>query len=323
MIIYQIDQYYITPRRIFTTLDDLVKHYSQQADGLCCSLTAICPSIPPPVIGLSYKDEGEIERKSITLIKKLGDGTNGGVWEGLWNQTTPVAVRVCEVNSTDVQKLQGEIQMWKKFQHEKIVRFYAVCTVGEPIYIVTEFMKNGNLLDYLQRGEGRHMKLPQLIDVAAQVVSGMTYLEEQHYTHRNLAARTILIGEANVAKIELPVQRNEATYLPNKWTAPEAALHNKFSIKSDVWSFGIFLFELVTHGRVPYPGMTDGEVLSKVEGGYCMPPPPGCPDTLYQMMMNCWKQDPEERPLFEYLKYHLEDFFISVADMAYRILMWG
>ena len=94
------------------------------------------------------------------------------------------------------------------------------------------------------------------------------------------------------------------------WTAPEAALFRRFSVKSDVWSFGIILTELTTNGRMPYPGMTNHEVFVKVQQGYCMPPPPGCPDQLYQIMMDCWKQDPKERPTFEYLQYTLEDFYV-------------
>ena len=82
----------------------------------------------------------------------------------------------------------------------------------------------------------------------------------------------------------------------------------------------MFLTELVTHGRIPYPGMTNGEVLARVEQGYRMPPPPTCPDPLYQIMVACWKADPEERPTFEYLKYQLEDYFVSAAEEAYRVL---
>ena len=101
-----------------------------------------------------------------------------------------------------------------------------------------------------------------------------------------------------------------------RWTPPEAALFNQFSIKSDVWSYGVFLTELVTHGNVPYPGMTNGEVLARVEQGYRMPPPPGCPDSLYQIMLNCWKTTPEEQPTFEYLKHQLKDhiFYQQLKD---------
>ena len=139
----------------------------------------------------------------------------------------------------------------------------------------------------------------------------------------------MLVGEGNIVKIaDFGLARvivdeytaREGGKFPIKWTAPEAALYNRFSIKSDVWSFGILISELITHGRIPYPGMTNGEVLAKVEQGYRMPPPPGCDEPLYQIMLDCWKPDPDERPTFEYLKFHLEDYFVSAADVAYRML---
>lgn len=99
------------------------------------------------------------------------------------------------------------------------------------------------------------------------------------------------------------------TRFPIKWTAPEAANYSKFSIKSDVWSFGILLTELVTYGRIPYPGMTNAEVLHQVEHGYRMPCPPNCPDRLYDIMLECWHSDPMKRPTFETLQWKLEDFF--------------
>ena len=151
----------------------------------------------------------------------------------------------------------------KKLRHPKLIQLYAVCTLEEPIYIITELMKNGSLLEHLQ-GKGRTLKLPQLIDMSAQIASGMAYLESQNYIHRDLAARNVLVGENNIVKIadfglarlikEDEYEARVGARFPIKWTAPEAANYSKFSIKSDVWSFGILLTELVTYGRIPYPG---------------------------------------------------------------------
>lgn len=115
----------------------------------------------------------------------------------------------------------------------------------------------------------------------------------------DLAARNVLVGDNNIAKVadfglarvivENEYTAHEGAKFPIKWTAPEAALRNKFSVKSDVWSFGILLTEVVTYGRIPYPGMTNAEVLQQLEGGYRMPAPPGCPELLYQIMLDCWK----------------------------------
>eukprot|EP00057_Strongylocentrotus_purpuratus_P017869 XP_011672343.1 PREDICTED: proto-oncogene tyrosine-protein kinase Src [Strongylocentrotus purpuratus] len=98
---------------------------------------------------------------------------------------------------------------------------------------------------------------------------------------------------------------------PIKWTAPEAALHGRFTIKSDVWSFGILMTEIVTFGRIPYPGMTNREVLDQVDLGYRMPKMHHCPDSLYEIMLKCWHKDPQQRPTFEFLHFCLDDYFVS------------
>ena len=165
-------------------------------------------------------------------MRKLGHGQFGEVWEGLWNNTTPVAIKslkqgndsnilfgsvLCYIiavrffsklflattkrfvlsGTMDPGDFLAEAQIMKKLRHPKLIQLYAVCTLEEPIYIITELMKNGSLLDFLQ-GKGRTLKLPQLIDMAAQIASGMAYLESQNYIHRDLAARNVLVGENNV-----------------------------------------------------------------------------------------------------------------------------
>ena len=249
----------------------------------------------------------------------------------------------------DPRDFLTEAQIMKKLRHPKLIQLYAVCTLEEPIYIITELMKNGSLLEYLQ-GKGRTLKLPQLIDMAAQIASGMAYLETQNYIHRDLAARNVLVGENNIVKIadfglarlikEDEYEARVGARFPIKWTAPEAANYSKFSIKSDVWSFGILLTELVTYGRIPYPGrfqtfhlsylndnqpttyltfpgMTNAEVLLQVEHGYRMQAPQGCPSQLYDIMTECWLKDPMKRPTFETLQWKLEDFY-TLSDSEYR-----
>ncbi|XP_064624330.1 tyrosine-protein kinase Src42A-like [Lineus longissimus] len=329
--IRQLDEggFFIARRVTFRTLSELVDHYSIDADGLCVNLRKPCTQIEKPqTVGLSYntKDQWEIPKESLKLMRKIGHGQFGEVYEGLWNNTTPVAIKTLKSGTMDPTDFLAEAQIMKKLRHPKLIQLYAVCTQDEPIYIVTELMRNGSLLEYLQ-GKGRTLKLPQLIDVAAQIASGMAYLESQNYIHRDLAARNILVGDQNCVKIadfglarvikEREYEARVGARFPIKWTAPEAANYNRFTIKSDVWSFGILLTEIVTYGRIPYPGMTNAEVLHQVEHGYRMPCPPGCPPALYEIMLECWKKDELERPTFETLQWKLEEFF-SLAGGDYK-----
>ncbi|XP_077545958.1 tyrosine-protein kinase Src42A isoform X1 [Haemaphysalis longicornis] len=337
--IRQLDEggFFIARRTTFRTLLELVDHYGNEADGLCVNLRKPCVQVEKPMTsGLSHstRDQWEIERSSLKFVRKLGQGQFGEVWEGLWNNTTPVAIKTLKPGTMDPKDFLAEAQIMKKLRHQKLVQLYAVCTLEEPIYIITELMKHGSLLEFLQ-GKGRSLQLPQLIDMAAQIAAGMAYLEAQNYIHRDLAARNILVGDANVVKIadfglarlikggQDEYEARVGARFPIKWTAPEAANYSKFSIKSDVWSFGILLTELVTYGRIPYPGMTNAEVLHQVEHGYRMPCPPGCPPALYEIMLETWHKDPMKRPTFETLQWKLEDFFTmegseyKEAAMAY------
>ncbi|XP_019645094.1 PREDICTED: tyrosine-protein kinase SRK2-like [Branchiostoma belcheri] len=314
-------EFYINRRTTFPDLASLVDHYSTASYGLCCTLRKPLEVIEKPQIDLCYnsKDQWEIPRESLKLIKKLGHGQFGEVWQGVWNNTTPVAIKTLKPGSMSPDAFLQEAAIMKKLRHPKLIQLYAVCTMEEPIYIVTELMSNGSLLDYLQRDKGNSLRLPELLDMATQVASGMAYLEQNNYVHRDLAARNVLCGDNNICKVaDFGLSRlmrdgeynaSEGAMFPIKWTAPEAALYSRFSIKSDVWSFGILLYELVTYGRMPYPGMTNAEVLTQVEKGYRMPCSPGCPDSLYQIMLDCWKKDECERPTFESLQWRLEDFF--------------
>ena len=265
-------------------------------------------------------EDWEIDRQQIRLVRRLGAGQFSEVWEGLWNNTTSVAVKTLKPGTMSASEFLQEAGLMKKLRHQKLIQLYAVCTREEPIYIVTELMKHGSLLEYL-RGEGRSLKLPQLINMASQVASGMTYLEEQNCIHRDLAARNILVGENLICKItdfglariidEDIYEAHTGAKFPIKWTAPDAALYNRFSIKSDVWSFGIVLWEIITYGRFPYPGMTNPQVLEALQQGYRMPCPLGCPNKLYNIMMDCWREDPDSRPTFKSLLVQLEDDFFT------------
>lgn len=318
-------QYFVSRTRSFQTLKELVDHYCRQADGLCVRLTEPCKKMEAPQThGLSYNtvDQWEIDRKSINLLKKLGAGQFGEVYEGLWNDTTAVAVKTLKPGSMDPEDFLREAQIMKRLRHAKLIQLYAVCTMEEPIYIITELMKNGSLLDYLHKDKGTTLCLSDQIEMAAQVAAGMAYLELQNYIHRDLAARNVLVGENNICKVadfglaRVFMKENENVYeakegskFPVKWTALEAIHDNKFTIKSDVWSFGILLYEIMTFGQMPYPAMTNYQVVQKLPQGYRMSRPPNCPKVMYDIMMDCWKESENDRPTFETLQWKLEDYF--------------
>ncbi|XP_077337137.1 tyrosine-protein kinase Fgr [Lithobates pipiens] len=311
--------YYITTRVQFDTVQELVQYYKEYNDGLCQLLKKACVNLKPQTLGLA-KDAWEISRDSITLDKKLGQGCFGDVWKGTWNGSTKVAVKTLKPGTMSPEAFLEEAQIMKKLRHDKLVQLYAVVS-EEPIYIVTEFMEQGSLLEFVKDGDGRYLKLPEFVDMSAQISSGMAYIERMNYIHRDLRAANILVGDNLICKIAdfglaRLIEDNEYTArqgakFPIKWTAPEAALYGRFTIKSDVWSFGILVSELVTKGRIPYPGMNNREVLDQVERGYRMPCPPSCPPSLHDLMLQCWKSDPEERPTFEYLQSFLEDYFTA------------
>ncbi|XP_061903230.1 tyrosine-protein kinase Fgr isoform X3 [Entelurus aequoreus] len=288
-------------------------------DGLCYYLTKPCHNSTPLTRGLG-RDAWEVARSTLALRRKLGQGCFGDVWMGMWNGTTKVAVKTLKPGTMSPEAFLEEAQIMKRLRHDKLVQLYAVVS-EEPIYIITEFMSQGSLLDFLKDGEGQNLKLPQLVDMAAQIAAGMAYIERMNYIHRDLRAANILVGDNLVCKIAdfglaRLIEDNEYTArqgakFPIKWTAPEAALYGRFTIKSDVWSFGILLTELITKGRVPYPGMNNREVLEQVERGYRMACAPGCPASLHELMLQCWRREADERHTFEYLQSFLEDYFTA------------
>ena len=331
-------EFFISEHRMFNSLQALVTHYQQQADELCVNLRNPCAFTPTDVSGkpvdadvsgkpvdadVSGKpvDEWEIDRSSITLVRKVMSGEFTEVWKGRWNNTRPVAVKTLKPKQNmTVDEFFQPVNLMKELRHPKLVELYGVCSKKEPVFIITEFMEYGNLLEYLHcGGKSLNLSLNQLMNMASQVAGGMAYLENRNYiVHRDLQTSNVLVGAGPICKLAIcklarvmhqdVYEGQEWEEIAIKWAAPEAALHNKFSIKSDVWSFGIVLCEIITHGKPPYPEMTDAEVKQKTQQGYHMPQSLGCQGKLYDIMLNCWQAEPANRPTFESLQQQLADF---------------
>uniref|UniRef100_A0A8D0GXV5 Tyrosine-protein kinase n=2 Tax=Sphenodon punctatus TaxID=8508 RepID=A0A8D0GXV5_SPHPU len=311
--------YYISPRITFPSINEMIKHYQKQSDGLCRRLEKVCIS-PKPQKPWD-KDAWEIPRESIKLVKKLGAGQFGEVWMGYYNNNTKVAVKTLKTGTMSVQAFLEEANLMKTLQHDRLVRLYAVVTKEEPIYIITEFMAKGSLLDFLKSDEGGKVLLPKLIDFSAQIAEGMAYIERKNYIHRDLRAANVLVSDSLMCKIAdfglaRVIEDNEYTAregakFPIKWTAPEAINYGSFTIKSDVWSLGVLLYEIITYGKIPYPGMSNADVMMALQRGYRMPRMETCPAELYDIMKSCWKDKAEERPTFDYLQSVLDDFYTA------------
>ena len=319
--------------------------FAGAANGLCRTLTKPCPKVTSFV---GFKDVWEEDRLNIELGPMIGAGNFGEVYKGLWRKRFVVAVKTLKFNDQEKrnakkeeakkEEFRKELEIMKKLRHEKLVKLWCVCTIGEPMLIVTEYMCNGSLLKYMREGEGCNLNFKEIIDMAAQIACGMKYLEGSKCVHRDLAARNILVGERNIVKIadfgfaqmlnandKLELSQDESNKFPVKWTAPEVFTVDPetglraYTIKSDVWSFGILLYELITLGANPYPGMTHPQVIYEVkENNYRMPKPQGmCTDAYYTMMLKCWHEDPNQRPTFDSLYHFFNDYFINTQP-CYR-----
>ena len=317
--------YYVATKNKFRTMSELITFYSKDANGLCHKLIRPCPK-PKPIF---WPDRGdELDRAELRQVRKIGTGCFGEVYYGCY-KNLEVAIKTLKQGTMSPQAFLEEAVIMRKCRHTNLVPLYGVCSQEEPLLIVTEYMCNGSLLDYLRNPEGQNLTLPDLMEMASQIAYGMAYLEQVKLIHRDLAARNILVGENRIVKVadfglarvieDSEYTARQGAKFPIKWTAPEAAMFGKFSIKSDVWSYGILLYELVTHGSIPYAGMHNKEVIEQVQRGYRIPKPTNCdcPDEVYIRMRECWHSDPDKRPTFEYLAGFFDTYNVS-SELTYR-----
>uniref|UniRef100_A0A8C5H765 receptor protein-tyrosine kinase n=1 Tax=Gouania willdenowi TaxID=441366 RepID=A0A8C5H765_GOUWI len=257
----------------------------------------------------------EIDVSSIHIEKVIGMGEFGEVCSGRLRlqgkREIYVAIKSLKAGYSDKQRRDflSEASIMGQFDHPNIIRLEGVVTRCKPLMIITEYMENGSLDAFLRKHDGQFTVI-QLVGMLRGIASGMKYLSDMNYVHRDLAARNILVNSNLVCKVsDFGLSRvleddPEAAYtarvghIPIRWTAPEAITYRKFTTSSDVWSYGIVMWEVVSYGERPYWDMNNQDVMKAVEEGYRLPAPMDCPVVLHQLMLDCWERERAERPSF-------------------------
>uniref|UniRef100_A0A7M4ER23 Tyrosine-protein kinase receptor n=1 Tax=Crocodylus porosus TaxID=8502 RepID=A0A7M4ER23_CROPO len=281
----------------------------------------------------SISDLKEVPRKNISLIRGLGHGAFGEVYEGqvigMPSDSSPLQVAVKTLpevcSEQDELDFLMEALIISKFNHQNIVRCIGVSLQALPRFILLELMAGGDLKSFLRETRPRPTQpsslcMLDLLHVARDIACGCQYLEENHFIHRDIAARNCLLtcqGAGRVAKIgDFGMARDiyRASYyrkggcamLPVKWMPPEAFMEGVFTSKTDTWSFGVLLWEIFSLGYMPYPSKSNQEVLEFVTNGGRMDPPKNCPGPVYRIMTQCWQHQPEDRPNFAIILERIE-----------------
>ncbi|XP_067056810.1 fibroblast growth factor receptor 3-like isoform X1 [Acropora muricata] len=282
----------------------------------------------------------EVAREDVIVEKIIGKGAFGQVAKGtaknlsLSSGTRNVAIKMLKANAAESDKrdLKSELELMKTLKpHPHVIKLLGCVTEYEPLLVLIEYVPYGDLLGYLRKSRGlndTYYKDPdikpktsltsqQLMKFAWQIADGMSYLSLRKVIHRDLAARNVLVGERETCKItdfgmardvqeENIYERKTKGRLPVKWTAYEALLYGQYTTKSDVWSYGVVLYEIFTIGGSPYPRMDGSKVLNFLQEGCRMQKPEHVDNKLYQIMMNCWQSEPKTRPSFAHLTQTLK-----------------
>ncbi|KAF7271558.1 hypothetical protein GWI33_015587 [Rhynchophorus ferrugineus] len=283
----------------------------------------LIPAVNPEYVPSVYiPDEWEVPRKKIELLKELGQGSFGMVWEGIaydirGQPSVKCAVKTVNEHATNRERADflNEASVMKGFDTTHVVRLLGVVSQGQPTLVIMELMAKGDLKSYLRshRPENNDRKsaptLKQILQMAVEIADGMAYLEAKKFVHRDLAARNCMVSDDLTVKIgDFGMTRDiyETDYyrkgskglLPVRWMAPESLKDGVFSSSSDVWSYGVVLWEMATLASQPYQGLANDQVLRYVIDGGVMERPENCPDKLYELMRHCWDPKPGRRPTF-------------------------
>uniref|UniRef100_A0A1B6EN09 Protein kinase domain-containing protein n=1 Tax=Cuerna arida TaxID=1464854 RepID=A0A1B6EN09_9HEMI len=257
-------------------------------------------------------DPWEIPREKIELIKELGQGNFGKVYQGVYNMKgrgkIDCAIKTVQKNKSDLDRKSflEEAEIMKRFKAHHVVELLGVVTKDEPTLIVMELMSKGDLKSYLL---AQSVTLREQLQMLIEVADGMAYLSANKFVHRDLAARNCMVAWDNTVKIgDFGMTRDikKSDYyrignnrpLPIRWMAPESLKDGVFTSCSDGWSFGVVMWEITTLDERPYKELSDDQVKNNVIAGHVLMPPENCPDILCNMMKRCWNYQPQMRPTF-------------------------
>uniref|UniRef100_A0A669CHN0 receptor protein-tyrosine kinase n=1 Tax=Oreochromis niloticus TaxID=8128 RepID=A0A669CHN0_ORENI len=274
----------------------------------------------------------EIDASNIRIERVIGAGEFGEVCSGRLRMQGKreiyVAIKSLKAGYSDKQRRDflSEASIMGQFDHANIIRLEGVVTRCKPVMIITEFMENGSLDTFLKKHDGQFTVI-QLVGMLRGIASGMKYLSDMSYVHRDLAARNILVNSNLVCKVsDFGLSRvleddPEAAYttrggkIPIRWTAPEAIAYRKFTSASDVWSYGIVMWEVISYGERPYWEMSNQDVIKAIDEGYRLPAPMDCPVVLHQLMLDCWEKGRSDRPKFAQIVTILDKLIRNPASL--------
>ena len=265
----------------------------------------------------------EIDRKQITLLSVIGKGQFGDVQRGTYTiadgSAVEVAIKTCkeDCDPSVSEKFLEEAYIMQQFDHPHIIRLIGIISQS-PVCIVMELAHMGEMRSFLQNSKSR-LKLHTLIMYCYQLSAALSYLEGKNFVHRDVAARNVLVSSEDCVKLAdfgLSRSLTEQCYykatkgkLPIKWMAPESINFRRFTTSSDVWMFGVCMWEIMMFGVKPFQGVKNNDVISKIEGGERLPLPQDCPPGLYNLMCSCWSYEPSERPSISVVKTTLHEIF--------------
>jgi len=281
-------------------------------------------SVNPDYIETKYVvDSWEVPRENVEILEELGLGNFGMVYRGYLDGTGQVAIKTISETASQREKNEflNEASVMKNFSTWHIIKLLGVVSMGNPPFVIMELMENGDLKTYLRRIRDTQMvpNASRIMRMAAEIADGMAYLESKKFVHRDLAARNCMVSKDLVCKIgDFGMARDiyETDYykigkkglLPIRWMAPENLSDGVFTSDSDVWSFGVVLYEILTLAEIPYQGFSNEEVLHHVLRKGMLNIPRNCPETIQKIMDKCFKWRPSERPTFMEIVSELEPF---------------